>query len=236
MINGRVLMLKLKYQMWDTALMTRHAMKHKRGLNQKKNHKKRVVAIVALCLSCCGLKAQLLDSLALDTLSAYTNLEQALQNPDAVVKLVLRKNHLKSFPTAILRMKNLQYLDISKNTISELPDSISLLHDLQYLACSRTGLKRLPKEIGKLTNLVYLNLNQNDLETLPPQIGNLEKLRILDLWSNNFDSYPATLSGLKTLKVLDLRNILISDETQKYITELLPGAKVYMSPSCKCKW
>ena len=181
-------------------------------------------------------QTQLLDSLTLDTLTGYTNLQEALKNPEAVTKLILRKQHLKSFPKEILQFKNLQYLDISKNSISELPDSLDLLSNLQYLACSRTGLQRLPKQIGKLQHLKYLNFNQNDLESLPPQIGNLENLEILDLWSNNFDEYPSTLSGLKSLRVLDLRNILISDEVQASILRMLPNTTVHMSPSCKCKW
>lgn len=180
--------------------------------------------------------AQLLDSLVLDTLTGHTNIIEAMKNPDAVIKLVLRKNHLKSFPKEILQFKNLQYLDISKNTITELPDSIGNLTQLQYFACSKTGLKSLPSQIGKLHHLKFLNINQNDLSALPQQIGNLENLEILDAWSNNFDEYPATLKNLKSLKVLDLRNILISDETQLFILSLLPKCKVYMSPSCKCKW
>ena len=180
--------------------------------------------------------AQLLDSLTLDTLTSVTSIEDGMKNPDAVIKLVLRKSHLKSFPLEILRFKNLQYLDISKNKIEELPDSIALFNQLQYLACSKTGLKIIPKTIGKLIHLKYLNLNQNDIETLPPQIGNLENLEMLDLWSNDFSEYPSTFKNLKSLKVLDLRNILISDETQLYITNLLPKATVQMSPSCKCKW
>lgn len=185
---------------------------------------------VSLC------KAQLLDSAALAAAPTYTNLQEALKEPDQVLKLVLRKQRLKSFPEEILKLKKLQYLDISKNSISELPDSISVLADLQYFACSKTGLKTLPKEIGRLSNLEYLNLNQNDLQYLPPQIGNLEKLRILDLWSNSFEEYPNTLSGLKALKVIDLRNILISDETQTNLKGQMPHATVHMSPSCKCKW
>ena len=180
--------------------------------------------------------AQLLDSLTLDTLTAVRDLNEALKNPESVIKLVLRKQHLKSFPKEILKCKNIQYLDVSKNTITELPDSIYLLQNLQYLACSKTGLKHLPKEIGKLNHLKYLNLNQNDLESLPPQIGRLENLQVLDLWSNNFEEYPSTLADLKSLRVLDLRNILISDEDQLTIQNMLPNTKVHLSPSCKCKW
>ena len=198
----------------------------------------KITLVVIFTVSVYFVNAQvpLMDSLTLDTLTGFTNLQEALKNPDAVTKLVLRKQHLKSFPKEILQFKNLQYLDISKNSIAELSDSIDKLINLQYFACSKTGLQRLPKEIGRLTNLVYLNFNQNDLELVPPQIGNLEKLEILDLWSNNFSEYPSTLGGLKALKVIDLRNILISDEVQTSITNMLPNAKVYMSPSCKCKW
>lgn len=195
----------------------------------------KIVLVVALFFSATSVKAQLLDSLTLDTMAGFESLQEAMKNPDAVIKLVLRRQHLKSFPKEILQMKNLQYLDLSKNSISELSDSIGTLTNLQYLAVSKTGLERLPKEIGKLVNLKYINFNQNDLESLPPQIANLEKLEILDLWSNNFEEYPS-FANLKALKVLDLRNILISDEVQKSITNSLPNAKVHLSPSCRCKW
>jgi len=197
---------------------------------------KKSVLLIVFSLFINIANAQLLDSLTLDTLTGHTNIIEAMKNPSAVIKLVLRKNHLKSFPKEILLFKNLQYLDISKNSISELPDSIFVLTQLQYFACSKTGLKKLPYQIGKLSHLKFLNINQNDLSVIPPQIGNLESLEILDAWSNNFDEYPATLKNLKSLKVLDLRNILISDETQLYINSLLPKSIVYMSPSCKCKW
>jgi Leucine-rich repeat (LRR) protein len=181
-------------------------------------------------------KAQLLDSLTLDTTFAFTSIEEALKNPDAVVKLVLRKQKFKSFPTEIFKLKNLQYLDISKNSIKYLPDSIGTLKNLQYFSCSKTGLEKIPGEIGQLSNLKYLNLNQNEIEYLPPQIGNLESLEILDLWSNNFSEYPSSLASLTKLKVLDLRNILINEERQNFIKGMLPKTTIYMSPSCTCKW
>jgi leucine-rich repeat protein SHOC2 len=198
-------------------------------------YKKISLALFFFCLTLVS-RAQLLDSLSLDAATTYTNVQEALKEPDKVYKLVLRRQHLKSFPKDILKLTKLQYLDLSKNSISELPDSIYVLTDLQYFACSKTGLKSLPKEIGKLQNLLYLNFNQNDLQYLPPQIGNLEKLQVLDLWSNSFDGYPTTLSGLKSLRVIDLRNILINEEMQANLKSQMPHATVHMSPSCKCKW
>ena len=181
-------------------------------------------------------KSQLLDSVALAHAEEITNLDSALKNPDKVIKLVLRKKHLKKFPEEILKFKNLQYLDISKNSIKELPEGIGELTQLQFLACSKTGLEHLPREIGQLKNLRWINLNQNELVLLPPQFGDMEKLEVADLWSNNLSELPSTLGNLKNLKVLDLRNILFSDEQHRYFQELLPNATVYLSPSCKCKW
>lgn len=176
----------------------------------------------------------LLDSLTLDTLTAITSVEEGLKNPEKVIKLELRKNKLKTFPTAILQFTNLQYLDLSKNNIRELPAEIAKLKSLQYFSISRNNVQELTPEIGELTNLYYLNVNQNDLTALPAQIGKLEKLRNLDLWSNNIDKFPEELKDMKSLKLLDLRVILIPDAEQERIQSLLPATKIYFSPYCKC--
>ena len=180
--------------------------------------------------------AQLLDSVTIARMDEFTNLDSALKNPDKVIKLVLKRKHLKTFPPEIFMFKNLQYLDVSKNSIKEVPEQIGTLIYLQYFICNKTGLERLPKEIGMLKNLRYININQNDLESLPPQFGNLEKLEIADMWSNNLAEFPETLMNLKALRVLDLRNILLSDEQQNHLQELMPKTKIFFSPSCKCKW
>ncbi len=181
-------------------------------------------------------KAQLLDSLTLDTLTSYTSLAEALKNPDKVIKLELRKQKLKVFPKEIYQFKNLQYLDLGKNNINQIPDSIGLLSNLQHLDLSRNIIDQISGEIGKLNNLYYLNLNNNEFSSLPPQMGNLTKLRTLDLWSNNLDDFPEALKGMKNLQVLDLRVILIPDDKQKFISSLFPHTTIYFSPSCNCKW
>ncbi len=183
-----------------------------------------------------NLNAQLLDSLQLAHADECTDLDSALKYPDKIIKLVLRKQKLKKFPEKIYLLKNLQYLDISKNNIKEIPEGIGALTQLQYFACSKTGLERIPADIGQLKNLKYINLNQNELVLLPPQFGDLESLEIADLWSNNLNELPPSLERLRKLKVMDLRNILFSDDQQRYFQELVPNAQVLMSPSCKCKW
>jgi Leucine-rich repeat (LRR) protein len=178
---------------------------------------------------------ELLDSLTLDTLTGFTSIAGAMKDPSKVIKLELRRKHLKEFPKEISQFKNLQYLDLSKNSIVEIPPFIAELKDLQILILSKNEIESLPKEIGELKELQYLNLNQNDLSGLPPQIGSLGKLKNLDLWSNNIDKYPSEMKNLKSLLVLDVRVILIPDAEQERLQALLPKTKIYFSPYCKCQ-
>lgn len=177
----------------------------------------------------------LLDSTQLEETYSYLDLTEALQHPEKVIRLELRKKHLKEFPKEIYLFKNLQYLDISRNQIKELPDSIYLLTQLQYLNVSRNKLGSLPKEIGKMSNLVYLHANNNNLIGLPPQIGNLERLRVIDLWSNDLSDYPETLSNLKELNTFDIRAIMINVETVKQLKKWMPNVNILYDPPCNCK-
>ncbi len=177
----------------------------------------------------------LLDSLSLDTARIYTDLAQALKEPDNVIRLSLRKQKLKEMPLEILKFRNLQYLDLSKNNIKELPAEIGELKNLQYFSIMKSDLEIFPPELGKLTNLKWLVMNQNEMILIPPQIGNLINLEYLDLWSNNLDHFPEELKNLKKLKTLDLRVILISDQDQARIAALLPETKIYFSANCNCK-
>lgn len=178
---------------------------------------------------------KLLDSLALDTLKAFTSMDLALNEPGNVVKLVLRKKKLKEIPVEIYQFKNLQYLDLGKNNIKVLPPAIGDLQSLQVLILSKNKIEVLPKEISALKNLRVLNVNQNELTSIPPQIGDLDNLEFLDLWSNNINEFPEQLVNLDKLKVMDLRVIIIDDEVQHHLQSLLPQTKIHFSPGCKCK-
>ena len=178
---------------------------------------------------------ELLDSAQLAETYTYMSLTEALEHPEMVIKLELRKQKLKEFPKEIFQFKNLQSLDLGRNQLKEIPDSIYTLTQLQYLDVSHNKLGALPKEIGKCTYLFYLNANNNDLSYLPPQIGNLEKLQVLDLWSNDLSEFPETLQNLKSLVKLDIRAILINDDVIKKLKKWLPNTDVETSPPCNCK-
>ena len=177
----------------------------------------------------------LLDSTTLDTMAGYTDLTEALKNPEKVTKLTLRKMHLKAFPAEIWKFPNLQYLDLSKNQITEFPDSLGQLKYLQVLHLSKNKIEALPRELGDLQNLVILDINNNELTMLPPQIGKLKKLQYLDLWNNSISTFPEELKDISgNLKVLDLRVILINYDAQDRIHKLLPKTTIYMDAPCHC--
>lgn len=179
---------------------------------------------------------QLLDSVSLALYNEFTNLKEALQQPDQVVKLSLRKQGLKEFPKEVLKLKNLQYLDLSKNKIESLPDSIVQLKQLQVLIVSKNDLMALPNNIGELSNLRYFKAGQNKIARIPFSFGKLSKLEYLDFWDNELDYFPESMNKLSNLEVMDLRNILISQENQNYIQGLLPNTKIFFSPACQCAW
>ena len=194
------------------------------------------VCIFPCCLLLLPIAAfpQLLDSAQFHSATIYTNLNEALKNPEIVYRLNLSRKKLKIFPMEILKFKNLQELDLSKNKFDSLPEQIGLLTNLQILNVSGNKLIYLPDSIGELKNLKKISGSRNSLIALPKRIGDCENLEILDLWENDLTTFPEELSKLKKLHWMDLRVILIDDNMQEHIRQLVPKAKVFFSPSCHC--
>lgn len=171
---------------------------------------------------------------AQDTTIVYKNLAQALQNPQHVYKLELKRLKNNQFPYEVFQLTNLQSLTITKSRLTSIPEQINQLKNLRYLNLSKNNLKKLPATIGDLKNLEQLIVNQNQLETLPETIGNLNKLYFLDLWSNELNDLPESLSLCENLKIIDMRGILIPDNKQIEIQKKIPQAKIYFTPGCNC--
>ncbi len=171
-----------------------------------------------------------------DSTFIYTDLQEALKEPEKVYNLDLSKKKLNEFPMDILKFTNLRSLKLYKNRIDSIPNEISQLKNLRELNVGLNDLTKFNKAICELTNLEKLVLNQNEIEEVPVEIKNLSKLVHLDMWDNNLFVIPDEIGELKeTLKVFDLQNIQFNTEEQKRIHELLPKTKVEMPPSCNCK-
>lgn len=188
---------------------------------------------IFVCLSNTGY-CQLLDSASLQAQPVYEDLNKALQEPEKVYRLNLSKQKLSLFPEGIIRLKNLQELNLSKNKIDSIPEKICMLTNLQVLNLSGNKLKYLPDSIGKFKQLKKLISSRNYLLEIPKSIGDCTNLEVLDLWENDIGVFPEELGKLKKLRWVDLRVILIDDAMQEHIQKLLPGVKIFFSPSCHC--
>jgi Leucine-rich repeat (LRR) protein len=196
---------------------------------------KNILLIFLLILPFTG-RCQLLDSLSLDTMTACTNVQEALRDTTNVLKLDLSKQRLSEFPKEIRKLTNLQYLDLSRNKITNVPPWIGELKNLQYLILYKNKIDTLPVQIGELGHLKYLDINRTDLEVLPHSIGNLKELQTLILWSDNISSYPYELRYLSdNLKILDLRDVLVNDASETFLKTILPHTTIYFSPICPCE-
>jgi Leucine-rich repeat (LRR) protein len=188
-----------------------------------------------LIISPISLKAQLLDSLSLDTMKEFKSIAEANNQPDQVVKLVIHHQRFNTIPEDIRKYTHLQYLDLSKNHVKIVPSWIGELTSLQTLILSKNSIDTLPPEIGNLMNLKYFIINRTELASLPPEIGNLKELLYLDVYDDNLDDFPIDLDKLTKLRVLDLRDVSINDDEQAVIKSYLPHAIIFFSPGCQCR-
>ncbi len=165
----------------------------------------------------------------------YKSVAAALANADSAYILDLSGKKLTQIPPGVYKLPNLLVLDLSRNKIKILPDSIAMLSSLEELDLSNNKLSAVPAAIGSFKWLKKLSLNRNTLSNLPPEIGNLSGLEVLELWDNELEDLPDEIRNLKNLKILELRGILFSEEQHLKFKEMVPGARVFLSPSCNCK-
>lgn len=179
--------------------------------------------------------AQLLDSIAIDTVPTYTLAKALKQNPLKVYKLSIKKMKLSELPPEIFEFKNLQILDVSGNRLKTFPTKINEFKYLQELDITNNKIEIVTKELGDLVELRKLKASQNEIVSIPSEIKKLKKLKYIDLWGNNIGSLPYEIKELEnTLEFLDLRVILMSNDEHKKIKELLPNTKIKFSKACNC--
>ncbi len=129
------------------------------------------------------------------------------QTTDESKKLDLTEQNLRTLPTTIGQIKNLETLILEKNRFKELPTEIGNLTHLKELNIKAVPIKDLPDSIGQLKNLEVLNLAYcRGLKTLPESIGDLTNLKKLVLWSYEGDM-PASVSKLTQLEELEILDV-----------------------------
>lgn len=121
-------------------------------------------------------------------------------------KLELISCSLTLLPKEIGDLVSLKTLALSKNWLSSLPASIGNLINLKELLIDENQLMHLPKQIGQLKELEILRIRKNKLKEIPEEISNLQNLEILGLSKNELLQLPDTIGDLKKIKTLSLEH------------------------------
>jgi len=100
-----------------------------------------------------------------------------------------------ALPDCIMKLDQLETLQMANNQISEIPSSVANLTKLRRLSLDRNLLKHLPPEMSRLTNLESLLLRNNQIQQLPENVPgpSMTHLRLLHISSNQLTSLPASL-------------------------------------------
>jgi Leucine-rich repeat (LRR) protein len=134
------------------------------------------------------------------------DLGEALRNPAAVEALDLSALRLASFPLEILRLDNLQSLDVSRNSFEFMPRGLGRLRKLRHLNLEDTEIHELPADFFELEGLVTLALRFTKLESIDfRRLCRLRRLKTLTLpmMSGPFE-LPAAFCDLTDLEELVL--------------------------------
>jgi len=144
------------------------------------------VILAFLILSAYNVNAQVaLDSSMIK--KEYSNLEEALKEPENVFRLNLSNQNFK-MPSDSIWMKFI---------------------NLEYLSLKNDHLKVIPLGLGNLKKLSVLDLSGNDFQVLPPSFSNLENLTELFLNDEkkiDFNTSLMIISKLPNLRILHLEN------------------------------
>ena len=122
--------------------------------------------------------------------------------------LSLKNTNLKTIPTEIYGLTNLESLNLEKNNLSKVDSDIKKLTKLKRLVLSNNIFEVFPSELTKLKNLTHLDLSYNGLVTVDNSVKDLRKLKVLLLNDNSINSI-APLNNLTKLKTLNLNNNLL---------------------------
>jgi len=163
----------------------------------------------------------LVACVSLNTLSAqnsanenkwFTNLQDALSEPEKVYKLDLSGQDLDKIPTELSAFPNLDGLKLSHNHISEVGTELSENTRLEYL--DLTGNQIVKINFDNLSNsglnLTTLIIRENLLENIDASINQLKFLTHLDLGGNFIEAIDEEVN-LRYLKQLALDNNSIAE-------------------------
>uniref|UniRef100_A0A3Q3WY09 Uncharacterized protein n=1 Tax=Mola mola TaxID=94237 RepID=A0A3Q3WY09_MOLML len=144
-------------------------------------------------------------------------------------RLSLSKMGITVFPKCLVKLTNVDELDLSRNLIQKIPNEIGKMSSLKSLDLHSNKLESVPESIGNLVKLTHLNLSNNCLTSagIPSTLGFLTSLKTLNLGMNQLDMLPPTLEALDSLEELGLFDNLFI-KPPEFLTVLCNLTKVNM--------
>ncbi len=196
-----------------------------------------IVLIGVFLLKTIDAQAQPLSDEELAKQKIYTSLEEALEEPDQVYRLSLKRlKKTDSLPEMLFLLKNLQELTVKKSKLLLLNHNIAQLSYLQYLNLDHNRLVKLPEELTDLKYLKKLIISRNHIYKLPENMGNMVALQEIVAWSTDLYTLSESIGKLaETLKLLDLRNIGFRRDEIEKIESLLPKTEILYTNLCDCQ-
>lgn len=145
----------------------------------------------------------------IETKKEYTNVEEALKNPEKVYRLNLGNQKISLTDNDWSKFINLEYLSLQNDHLIEIPLAITNLKTLKILDISGNDFKTLPIEFEKLVNLEELYLNNEKNINLPKTLAvlaQLPNLKTLHLENDNLSKLPEEILAFKNLENLYLNH------------------------------
>ena len=134
----------------------------------------------------------------------YTDLSEALIQPNQVQFLDLSDQNLIKIPDDIFQLTNLTKLYLSNNQISVIPDDIAQLVSLEVLNLEKNEISVIPEIVFQLTNLKTINLGRNKIKVISPDIAQLINLKSFGCAHNQIKAIPIEIGQLTELRILSL--------------------------------
>lgn len=113
------------------------------------------------------------------------------------LRLDLNYRNLEKLPEAVLKLKDLQWLNLNVNRLRDLPLELQYLRSLKWLYLESNSFDSFPIALCELSELKRLYLASNQLKKIPPQINKVINLRFLDLSDNSFTEFPIEICNSK---------------------------------------
>jgi leucine-rich repeat protein SHOC2 len=176
-----------------------------------------------------GLLSLLFFAFWLFRVHEYSNIQEALTQPDQVEFLNLSKQNIETLPAEITQFSNLEILWLDSMPHFEWEKSCDYLPripKLRALVLSNNHLIHLPSCISGIQSLEVLDLSSNpemDWNETFQQLSALPQLQILSLTNCNLSRVHPGIRQMKQLKKIFLMNNAFSPQEEEALHKLLPG-------------